>query len=112
VALLLAQHFLRVTIPQAMKNEVADDSSCPKLVYEIQSWLPYGGFAAPPLAERALFRLRMPGRYFVGAAYLTRLSFSPTEDDWSADAQAPRSRVAEMLGRPFRLTKKYRNPDS
>lgn len=112
VALLLAQHFLRVTIPQAMKNEVAGDSSCPKLVHEIQSWLPFGGFAAPPLAERALFRLRMPGRYFVGAAYLIRLSFSPTEDDWSADAQAPRSRVAEMLGRPFRLAKKYRNPDS
>ena len=112
VALLLAQYFLRVPIPQAMKNQVAGDSTCPKLVHEIQSWLPYGGLAAPPLAERALFRFRMPGRYFVGAAYLTRLSFSPTEDDWSADAQVPRSRVAEVLGRPFRLAKKYRKPDS
>ncbi len=112
VALLLAQQLLCVPVPQAMKHEVARDSSCLRLVREIESWLPYGGFASPPLAKRALFRFHMPGRLFVGAAYLTRLSFSPTEDDWSADTQASRSRVAEMLGRPFRLAKKYRNPDS
>ena len=112
VALLVAQLFLRVPIPQAMTTDVAGDSSCRVRVHEIESWLPYGGFASPPLARRALFRFRMPGRLLIGAAYLTRLSFSPTEDDWSADAQVPRSRLVEMLGRPFRLAKKYRNPNS
>jgi hypothetical protein len=112
VALLLAQQLLRVSVPQAMTDEVAGDSNCPRLVREIQSWLPYGGFASPPLAKRAFFRFRMPGRSSVGAAYLTRLSLSPTEDDWSAGDKTPRSRVVEMLGRPFRLAKKYRNPDS
>lgn len=111
LALLLAKHFLRVPIPQMMKTDVADDSSCPELLRNIESWLPYGGFATPPLVKRALFRFRMPGRLFVGAAYLTKLSFSPTEDDWSADPRASRSRVAEMLGRPFRLAKKYRDPN-
>ncbi len=112
VALLLAQQLLRVPVPRAMTNEVASDSSCPRLLREIQSWLPYGGFASPPLVKRALFRFRMPGRPFVGAAYLTRLSLSPTEDDWSADTRGARSRVVEMLGRPFRLAKKHRSPDS
>ena len=112
VALLLAQHFLGVPVPQAMNTEVAGDSSCPRLLRDIESWLPYGGFAAPALSQRALFRSRIPGRFAVGAAYLMRLSFSPTEEDWSVDAQEPRSRVVEMLGRPFRLAKKYRDPDS
>jgi hypothetical protein len=112
VALLLAQHFLRVPVPQKMEDEVRSDARCAELLRAIESWLPYGGLAAPPLAERALFRLRMPGRFSVGVAYLTRLSFSPTEDDWSADPQAQRSRLVEMLGRPFRLAKKYRHPDS
>ena len=112
VALLLAQQCLQVPVPRAMADEVARDSSCLRLVREIQSWLPHGGFASPPLVKRAFFRFRMPGRVLVGAAYLTRLSLSPTEDDWSADTQASRSRVVEMLGRPFRLAKKYRNPNS
>ena len=111
VALVLAQHYLRVPVPPQMQDEVRSDSRCAKLLSAIESWLPYGGFAAPPLAKRALFRLRMPGRFSVGVAYLTRLSFSPTEDDWSADPQAQRSRLVEMLGRPFRLAKKYRHPD-
>jgi len=112
VALLLAQHFLRVAIPLQMRDDVRNDSLCVELLRAIESWLPYGGSAAPSLAKRALFRLRMPGRFSVGVAYLARLSFSPTEDDWSADPQAQRSRLVETLGRPFRLAKKYRHPDS
>ena len=112
VALLLAQHFLRVQVPLQMQDEVRNDLRCPELLRAIDSWLPYGGFAAPPLAKRALFRLRMPGRFSVGIAYLARLSFSPTQDDWAADPQATRSRLVETLGRPFRLAKKYRHPDS
>jgi hypothetical protein len=112
VALLLAERLLRVPVPAEMKSEVAIDSGCARLVREVESRLPYAGYVAPPLAKRALFRMRMPGRIFAGAAYLLRLSFSTTEDDWSGDAQAQRSPVAEMLGRPFRLAKKYRDPNS
>lgn len=112
VALLLAERFLHVPVPAQMKREVESDSGCARLVHEIETWLPYGGHAAPQLARRALFRFAMRGRLFAGAAYLMRLSFSTTEEDWSVDAAAPRSRAAEILSRPLRLAKKYRNPSS
>ncbi len=112
VALRLAERLLRVPVPAKMARKVANDSGCSRLVDEIETWLPFAGAAPPPLLKRAFFRFRMPGRFSVGVAYLTRLSFSPTEDDWSADPQAQRSRLIETLGRPFRLAKKYRPPDS
>jgi hypothetical protein len=112
VALRLAERLLRVPVPAKMKREVAMDSGCSRLADQIETWLPFAGTAPPPLLKRALFRFRMPGRYLVGAAYLWRLSFSTTEDDWSDHDQAPRSRLFEILGRPFRLAKKYRNPDA
>jgi hypothetical protein len=112
VALLLAERFLHVPVPSQMKREVESDSGCARLVHEIETWLPYGGHAAPQLARRAVFRFAMRGRLFAGAAYLIRLSFSTTEEDWSADGAAPRSRAVEILSRPFRLARKYRNPSS
>lgn len=112
MALLLAQLFLRVQVPPGMKREVEMDSGCSRLVREIETWLPYGGYRAPQLARRALFRFGMHGRFFASVAYLIRLSVSTTEDDWPADVAASRSRVAEMFRRQFRLAKKYRNPNS
>ena len=112
VALLLAERLLRVPIPEAMKREVAADAACANIVANITAWLPFAGSAAPPLVRRALFRFQMRGNVFAGAGYLARLSFSTTEDDWSADATAPQSRFLEMVRRPFRLAKKYRrDPD-
>jgi hypothetical protein len=111
VALLLAERLLRVPVPAAMTREVANDAGCSRLVDDIETWLPYAGAASPPFVKRALFRFRMPGKFLAGLAYLTRLSFSTTEDDWTEDVDAPRSRIAEMLGRPFRLAKKYRDPN-
>jgi hypothetical protein len=113
LALLLAQRLLGAAVPAEMKRDIALDSVCPKLVREIGSWLPYGGYAAPTMARRAAFRFRMRGRALDGVSYLTRLSFGTTEEDWSADVAAPRSRIAEILRRPLRLAKKYRRePDS
>ena len=112
VALRLAERLLRVPVPAKMKREVAIDSGCSRLTEQIETWLPFAGAVPTSLLKRALFRLRMPGRFSVGVAYLARLSFSPTEDDWSADPQAQRSRLVETLGRPFRLAKKYRHRDS
>jgi hypothetical protein len=49
----------------------------------------------------------MRGNLLDGARYLTRLSLSPTEEDWSADPEAPGTSLRESLQRPFRLAKKY-----
>jgi hypothetical protein len=113
VALLLSQRLLGVQVPAGMKDDVARDSECPRLVDQIEKWLPYAGTAAPSIGQRAWFRFRMRGSVLSGAAYLTRLSLSTTEDDWAGDAEAPTSRFAEMLRRPLRLARKYRrNSDS
>jgi hypothetical protein len=108
LALLLAERVLNAPVPAEMKSDVARDSVCPKLVREIETWLPYAGYAAPRVVKRAMFRFRMRGQPFGGARYLTRLSFATTEEDWSADVKGPSSRIAEFLRRPFRLAKKYR----
>jgi hypothetical protein len=107
VALLLSERLLGVRVPEEMKNEVAGDSSCSRLVDKIENWLPYAGSAAPSIGERAWFRFRICGNVFSGAAYLARLSFSTTEDDWALEAGATSS-LAEGLRRPFRLARKYR----
>ncbi len=112
VALLLSERLLGVRVPEDMRNDVSSDSSCSRLVDKIQEWLPYAGSAAPSIGERAWFRFRICGNVFSGAAYLARLSFSTTEDDWTPDAEAT-SPFAEGLRRPFRLARKYRrNADS
>jgi hypothetical protein len=108
VALLLAERLLRVPVPAEMKREVDSDNACLPIVKKIETWLPYAGQEPPQLVERALFRLRIRGHLLDGARYLTRLSLSPTEEDWSADPDAPATALRESLQRPFRLVKKYR----
>jgi len=111
-ALLLSERLLGVRVPEEMKNDVTSDSSCSRLVDKIENWLPYAGSAAPSIGERAWFRFRICGNVFSGAAYLARLSFSTTEDDWALEAGAT-SPLGEGLRRPFRLARKYRrNADS
>jgi hypothetical protein len=112
VALLLSERLLGVRVPEAMKSDVASDSSCSRLVDKIEKWLPYAGSAAPSIGARAWFRFRIRGNVFSGVAYLARLSFSTTEDDWAPEAGAA-SPFAEGLRRPLRLARKYRrNADS
>jgi hypothetical protein len=113
LALLLAKRLLRVPVPAEMRDEVSSDPACLQLAREVESWLPYAGYATPPIARRAKFRFRLHGRMLAGAAYLLRLSLTTTEHDWSTDEGAPRSRLGGFLHRPFRLVKKYdRNADS
>ncbi len=108
VALLLAERSLGVPIPKEMKNEVQRDSACLRLVRQIETWLPYAGFAAPSIVPRAFFRFAIRGNAIAGLGYLARLSLSTTEEDWSPENATPRLRWAEILRRPFRLAKKYR----
>jgi hypothetical protein len=51
--------------------------------------------------------MRMRGGTIAGPAYLLRLSFSPTEEDWVEGAEDKRPWFLDALGRPFRLLRKY-----
>jgi hypothetical protein len=113
VALLLAQRLLQVKVPPEMQEYIASDLMVLRLVGRIEKWLPFAGWATPRIGERAWFRFQMPGNVFSGAAYLTRLSLSTTQDDWAGDSGGAVSHFAAILRRPFRLARKYRrHPDS
>jgi hypothetical protein len=112
VALLLANKLLGVVVPQPMQQGATGDDACSELVNQVQTWLPYAGYAGLPVMQRAFFRFRMRGSLLGGANYLSRLSFSTTEEDWTAGEPASQSNWLEILRRPFRLAKKHRkNPD-
>ena len=103
----LAADVLQAPLPEDVTALVRQDALAAKLVKRILRWLPAGGHAPPALVERAAFRLRMRGDLLAAPAYLLRLSFSPTEDDWQADGGVSHNRLLETLRRPFRLARKY-----
>jgi len=49
----------------------------------------------------------MRGGLLPGAAYLLRLSLSPTEEDWSPGKEGNRSALVEAISRPLRLARKH-----
>lgn len=83
------------------------DGAVRDLVRQVEGWLPTAGYNPPPLSQRAMFRLKMGGGGLRGAAYLLRLSVSPTEEDWAEGQEERGSRVWEAIKRPFRLMRKY-----
>lgn len=107
VGLLLAEYLLGVPVPAAMAKGAHADNTGRDLVRQIETWLPHAGHLPPALAQRALFRLRMGGGGLEGTAYLLRLSFSTTEEDWRGGGEESSSRVWEAVKRPFRLIRKY-----
>ena len=107
VGLLLAESLLGVPMPAAMAKNTHADSVARDLVRLVESWLPTAGYSPPPLRKRAMFRLKMGGGGIRGAAYLMRLSLSPTEEDWVEGNEERGSRVWEAIKRPFRLMRKY-----
>jgi putative nucleotidyltransferase-like protein len=107
VGLLLAESLLGVPVPAEMAAATGKDGAARELVRQVESWLPTAGYRAPSLRQRAIFRLRMGGGGISGAAYLVRLSFSPTEEDWSEGNEEHGSRLWEAIKRPFRLMRKY-----
>jgi hypothetical protein len=107
VGIQLAAMVLGTTIPTALAGEIRSDRTSELLCRHIQTWLPFAGAAPPPLASRALFRLRMAGGGLAGVAYLLRLSLSPTEEDWIEGEEHRRSWFWDALHRPFRLFRKY-----
>jgi hypothetical protein len=49
----------------------------------------------------------MRGGLLAAPAYLLRLTFSPTEEDWQTDGRISQNRFLDALRRPFRLVRKY-----
>ena len=92
-------------VSAGIADRVAQDSQVEKLCARIQEWLPFAGHRPPGLVARAGYRMEMAGGGAGGLAYLTRLSLSPTEDDWEHGKR--KSWIGEVLRRPFRLIRKY-----
>jgi hypothetical protein len=107
VGLRLAADVLGAALPENVVETVRSDRSAAILAGQVKRWLPAAGSAPPGIMERAIFRMRMRGGMFSGAAYLFRLSFSPTEEDWQEGAEHKRHWFLDALGRPFRLARKY-----
>jgi hypothetical protein len=105
--LLLAHNLLRAPLPQNIQSRIQADALAGRLAAQIAAWLPSAGHAPPGLLSRALFRVRMRGNALSGLVYLFKLTFSPTQEDWSAaDGEKPAGHLAN-LRRPVRLAKKY-----
>jgi len=104
----LAMDVLHAELPEPIAARVREDAVAAKLAARVLHWLPAPGYAHLVLFERAAFRLRMRGNFLAAPAYLLRLSFSPTEEDWQADGKMMSSNpVLDALRRPFRLARKY-----
>jgi Uncharacterised nucleotidyltransferase len=107
VGLRLATEVLGAQLPEEIETVVRADPAAVRLVSRIVRWLPAAGSAPPGVFERAQFRLRMHGGVFSAPAYLLRLSFSPTEEDWSEGEEIKRHWFLDAMGRPIRLARKY-----
>jgi hypothetical protein len=106
--LVLARNLLGATLPQIVQERVQSDRSALRLATKIASWLPSAGQAPPGLFSRALYRIQMRGSGLSGLGYLLRLTFSPTQEDWSGCAEDNQNGRFAALRRPVRLAKKYR----
>jgi hypothetical protein len=107
VALRLAADVLDAPLPESVAALVRRDRAAGSLVGQIMRWLPAAGSPPSGILARAMFRMRMRGGVFSAPAYLFRLSFSPTEEDWIEGARNKRHWFLDALGRPFRLARKY-----
>jgi hypothetical protein len=103
----LAADLLRLQLPGKVQGAVQADTMAARLAEQCCKWLPGAGHAMPGLFERAAFRLRMRGGLLSAPAYLLRLSFSPTEEDWNESQQGSHQRFLDAIRRPFRLARKY-----
>jgi Uncharacterised nucleotidyltransferase len=107
VGLQLAADLLGAPLPESLQAQMQSDVTVRPLAKQIIRWLPEAGWAPRGIWERAMFRTRMHGRALAGLAYLFRLSFSPTEEDWAKGDEEKRPWLLDALGRPLRLARKY-----
>ena len=103
----LASDLLKAQLPGKVHTAVQTDVVAARLAQRCCKWLPAAGYAPPGLFERAAFRLRMRGGLLSAPAYLLRLSFSPTEEDWTEGGDGSPHKFLDIVRRPFRLARKY-----
>ncbi len=129
--LLLAANVLQLQLPGEILARAQADAAARAMTEQVLQWLPAAGESSPSaiergelareahesgihqrgahergLLQRGLFRMRMRGGVARGAGYFLRLLFSPTEEDWDANATESSS-FMDVLKRPFRLAKKH-----
>lgn len=107
LGLALATKALQFQMSDAVERCLAADPVVTDLAAQIARRLPAGETEPRSLAARAKFRMNMREGFFSGAAYLLRLTLSPTEEDWSPAAGHKTSWLRDAAGRPFRLARKY-----
>lgn len=103
----LAVDVQHAELPEKITARALADNVAADLVARAVRWLPAAGYAPLNLLERAAFRLRMRGSSFAAPAYLLRLLFTPTEEDWQASGRLGQSSFLDAVRRPFRLARKY-----
>jgi predicted component of type VI protein secretion system len=107
LGLRLAADVLGAQLPAQPDASVQSDRTVAKLASQIQNRLVLYEPREIGVMERAAFRMRMRGGLFAGAAYLLRLSLSPTEEDWTQGKEGNRPAFIDAVGRPLRLAKKH-----
>jgi hypothetical protein len=107
LGLLLAFDVLGAQLPAQLEPSMQSDRTVAKLAAQIQNRLESREPRVIGVMERAIFRVRMRGGLFAGAAYLLRLSLSPTEEDWTQGKEGNRPAFLDAVGRPLRLAKKH-----
>jgi Uncharacterised nucleotidyltransferase len=104
--LLLAVNVLQSQLPAEILALATADAAARSMTKQVLQWLPATDGVSPGLLKRGLFRMHMRGGPARGTGYFLRLLFSPTEEDWDANATGSRG-VVDVLKRPFRLAKKH-----
>jgi hypothetical protein len=108
LGLRLALDLLGAELPAQVEANVRSDHAVSKLAAQIESRLAFQEPRGIGILERAAFRVRMRGGLLAGAAYLLRLSLSPTEEDWTPGKEGNRPALLDAINRPLRLAKKHR----
>jgi hypothetical protein len=106
IALLLAVDVLGARVPPQIDKFMRSDSGARNAVAQITPRLLLGESVKFSVFRRAAFRMKMRGGLW-GAAYLLRLSLSPTEEDWLPESREKRSWLLDAAARPLRLARKY-----
>jgi len=112
LGLRLASDVLGATLPVQVEANVRSDRAASKLAAQIESLLGSRDPCSIGILQRAAFRVRMRGSLLSGAAYLLRLSLSPTEEDWIPGNEGNRPVFLDAISRPLRLARKHRRRSS
>jgi len=108
LGLRLASDVLGAELPAQLEASIRSDRTVARLAAQVQTRLVSCEPREIGILQRAAFRVRMRGGLFAGAAYLLRLSLSPTEEDWTPGKEGNRPAFLDAIRRPLRLAKKHR----